>query len=429
MIRLGPPPTALLVGLVVLSLIGAPADALPDGQWYRVEAAGATFYGSVDRFELTRFVEVARLLDAALEGVGPPFLDQPPAPTHLYIFRDAEAYRPYQHRDGGGPAFVDGTHFGRPHAGYVTLNAASSRAERALAHEWVHRRMRRGVPRWAEEGLAEVYASVHSANGRLWIGAPDAVHAEALEGDWLPIRELLSVDDVGTARYRIGRARTLFYAQSWLVVHYLWSDPERRADFVAALSAGRVPTLPDAPTLNAALRRHFEAGPPAIDVGAAPAMPPAPPRGDAMRYADVLFRLGDLLMIQGGRDDEAAEHFRTALGIDSGHGSALGGLAVLAERVGDRETARERFSRALELDPDDPLLRFRYGRSLLEPADSAHLGARFSDGRRLMREALDRAEGARWLRDAIGWVYLVRAGPTPTGRPYRWPSSSRSPAR
>ncbi|MEM8934361.1 MAG: hypothetical protein AAGE94_24420, partial [Acidobacteriota bacterium] len=257
-----------------LTLIALPAHGLPEGQWYEARTEHATVYANVGRAELARFVDRAHWLRAALRSPvsREPFLDRPPTPTHVYIFADADAYRPYQHREGGGPAFVDGTHFGRPHAGYVTLNGASPRADRALVHELVHRSLPHGIPRWAEEGLAEVYASVAPVDGRLLVGAPDPVHAEALAGDWLPLSELLTVDDLGAPRYRVGRARTLFYAQSWLLVHYLWSDPTRRNEWLTMLRAGRPPTLPNPD----ALRRHLDAGPRPIDLGPVPPPPPTP---------------------------------------------------------------------------------------------------------------------------------------------------------
>lgn len=406
------PLRCFVLALVVLgSLLGVaePTRALPEGQWYALESGETTFFGNVDRADLATLVEGAGLLREALRSTEP-FLAEPPSPTLVYLFRDADAYRPYQHREGGGPAFVDGTHFGRPHAGYVTLNAASPRATRALAHELVHRRLPPSIPRWAEEGLAEVYASVSLDEGRLRVGLPDPAHAETLAGDdWLPVSDLLAVEDLGAPRYRVGRARVLFYAQSWLLAHWLWSEPDRRADFARSLAEGRPPRLPAPSILDAALRRHLEAGPPPIEIRPASSpRSPVPRTPEAMRYADALFHLGDLLLIQGGRESEATEHFRTALGIDSGHGRALGGLAVVAERAGDRPTARERYARAVDLAPDDALLRFRRGRNLLPTEPVSPLGADFDLARAELENALDLAPDERWLRDAVGWLYLVR---------------------
>src|SRR5206468_5894603 len=79
------------------------------------------------------------------------------------------------------------------------------------------------VPPWVDEGLAELYATFEERNGgtSALLGAPDLRHVALLRGSTLmSLRELMAVDHSSPV-YNEGNRRSVFYAESWALMHYL----------------------------------------------------------------------------------------------------------------------------------------------------------------------------------------------------------------
>jgi len=107
-----------------------------------------------------------------------------------------------------------------------------------LLHEYAHRLMfqyaRISYPAWYVEGFAEYMAGAQVGDGRASIGEPPAGRVQTLARPWTPYEELLNsrglkrgsvTDDTD----QLGR----FYAQSWLLAHYMLSDSGRTQKFNA----------------------------------------------------------------------------------------------------------------------------------------------------------------------------------------------------
>jgi hypothetical protein len=115
-----------------------------------------------------------------------------------------------------------------------------------LFHEYVHHLMAQhsdaAYPLWYAEGFAEYYAmTAFLADGTIQTGGT-ARHRLAVlnEGDWIPV-DLL----VGTrGSVDAGGSDALFYAEGWLLVHYLAHEPSRRGQlerYLAAINRGDGP--------------------------------------------------------------------------------------------------------------------------------------------------------------------------------------------
>jgi tetratricopeptide (TPR) repeat protein len=83
-----------------------------------------------------------------------------------------------------------------------------------------------------------------------------------------------------------------------------------------------------------------------------------------LSYAEVLYRLGDLLANQRPIRPERRAYFEAAVKADPGHAASLSSLAVEAEGMADWETALALHERASTTSPDDPLVLYRWGRFL-----------------------------------------------------------------
>lgn len=137
----------------------------------------------------------------------------------------------------------------RPEAGPLMLSS-----QQILLHEMAHHILlgARGpaYPAWYVEGFAEYFAGARASADRIDYALPNASRAVTLaQRPWLPLAEVLD----GSAAKRGGADAAKFYAQSWLMTHYLLRAPGRRAQLIAYLTAFAAGADP-----VAAFRQHVE---------------------------------------------------------------------------------------------------------------------------------------------------------------------------
>jgi tetratricopeptide (TPR) repeat protein len=112
----------------------------------------------------------------------------------------------------------------------------------ALYHEYTHALLHLNfaeLPLWLDEGLAEFYGNSQLGEKESKIGTIDNTHLYILrENKLLPIEVLLNVEH-SSPHYNEENRASVFYAESWALVHYLMLDPEARQrqllkNFIAA---------------------------------------------------------------------------------------------------------------------------------------------------------------------------------------------------
>jgi Tfp pilus assembly protein PilF len=98
-------------------------------------------------------------------------------------------------------------------------------------HEYTHAIMNlnfRGLPVWLNEGLAEFYANSVIRDKDLEVGKASPYHLQTLQQEPLiPIGALLTAKE-NSPFYNEANHASMFYAESWAIVHYLMLDPEAR---------------------------------------------------------------------------------------------------------------------------------------------------------------------------------------------------------
>jgi tetratricopeptide (TPR) repeat protein len=100
-----------------------------------------------------------------------------------------------------------------------------------------------GLPLWLDEGLAEFYGNSRLGEKESRVGTIDETHLYILgQNKLLPIETLLTVER-GSPYYNEQNRASVFYAESWALVHYLMLDPEAQQQqllkkFVAAWNQG-----------------------------------------------------------------------------------------------------------------------------------------------------------------------------------------------
>ncbi|MCB1036914.1 MAG: DUF1570 domain-containing protein, partial [Acidobacteria bacterium] len=92
-------------------------------------------------------------------------------------------------------------------------------------HEYFHFLAQTGyqlqLPVWVDEGLAGFWGGTRLTPKETQVGLPNATYLTVLkEGRLLPLPVLAHVDR-SSSHYRQGHKASLFYAQSWALIHYI----------------------------------------------------------------------------------------------------------------------------------------------------------------------------------------------------------------
>lgn len=121
-----------------------------------------------------------------------------------------------------------------------------SQARHTALHEYVHHVIstytNQHYPRWYNEGFADFLASYEDKKKTFKIGNPHGHHASFLEWEkWLPMETVIGA--VREYPFKAGdrRNQSMFYAQSWLAVHYLQTHPDysrKTRDYLKRLNNG-----------------------------------------------------------------------------------------------------------------------------------------------------------------------------------------------
>ncbi|MDQ5844315.1 MAG: DUF1570 domain-containing protein [Acidobacteriota bacterium] len=146
-----------------------------------------------------------------------------PVPTTVVVFKNDSSYRPFKPHANTAGYFQAGED-----VNYITLTTELHGEQDPFAvifHEYTHLLVNntlRNPPTWFNEGLAEYYSTVKIADDQKFVlGSPIASHVYLLrEKKPLPLRTLFQVDQK-SPYYNERDKQSIFYAQSWALVHYL----------------------------------------------------------------------------------------------------------------------------------------------------------------------------------------------------------------
>ncbi len=115
----------------------------------------------------------------------------------------------------------------------LRLDAEGENPYHILYHEYVHLLVRlnfRNFPVWLNEGYAEFFGNTRIGDKELIMGEASRAHIQQLrESKLLPLEILLKVDH-RSPYYNEATKSSIFYAQSWAMVHYLMLDDKMRKE-------------------------------------------------------------------------------------------------------------------------------------------------------------------------------------------------------
>jgi hypothetical protein len=168
-----------------------------------------------------------------------------PVPLTILAFKNDKTYYQSAPLRQGQPIGVPGFFVPADDHDFFVLNLFEEESWRAVSHDFAHLLLNYNYPPvqgWFDEGLAEYFSSIRLDNKQVEIGGDPELHSsftedllqnqsevrnppksltELLSGQaWLALPDLLTMKH-DTSAYSEATHHTLFYAQSWMVVHYL----------------------------------------------------------------------------------------------------------------------------------------------------------------------------------------------------------------
>jgi hypothetical protein len=205
---------------------------------------------------------------------------------------------------------------------HIVLRVDAPPAERLrrVLHEYAHfvtHATHPDPPPWLDEGTSEIWEHTTIGKGRVEVGRPVDEHLKRLRSgkDWIPITELVAANAIPA---KTDAAWTMFYAESWALVHYLMFD---KGD--GALRLDRIPPLRGLPT-DAELQGYVR-GAMADDVkilaGDADGCPDPPVAREMTRLDTLLGRAQALA--DGERPDSGLPLLREVLALEPANAEAL----------------------------------------------------------------------------------------------------------
>ena len=320
-------------------------------------------------------------------GIGGTGREADSSPVRVIGFRSVEQFREYCTRPTSDAYYV-----GSESQDYIVMSRLAADQFSVAAHEYSHAVLHAHglrLPSWLDEGLAEFLSSVRISSTVSTVGGELPIRTRTLRREWIPLADLFSL----TAQSPLRNTRdgaSLFYAESWALVHMLVLSPQygpRFPVFVAALNEGL--------SSPAALTSVYSKS---LDVIAADAHAWihgwhfAPVRMPGVAASDIVVTVASVLPVRArllmgevlfasGELNHAEAVYRELARQAPALAEIPAALGSIALRRGDRERARTEWRRAMDLGIADATLCYRY----------ASLGSDSGLDRDEIRRALERA--------------------------------------
>ena len=369
---------SLTIVVCLLVLLPAQSPVSAKDTWMSVRSRNFLLVGNASEKEIRQVgVRLEQFRDV-FSRLFPKAVINTPVPTTVVVFKNDSSYKPFKPNATTAGYFQSGQN-----VNYITLTSARSGEEdsfRVIFHEYTHLMVNNtlgNVPTWFNEGLAEYYSSFFMEDDQKFVlGRPIANHIYLLrDKKMLPLRTLFKVDQK-SAYYNERDKQSVFYAESWALVHYLilgkrGQRRDQMSKFVE-LTANKVP-MEEA--FQQAFATPFEAMEKELREYIGNSRYPILPghfekkldtettmQSAPITEAEAQAYLGDLALHSNLASAEG--YLQKALTLDPNLGMAHASLGLLRVREGKPEEARKSLERAVAANYQNYLVHYYYAYAL-----------------------------------------------------------------
>jgi hypothetical protein len=219
--------------------------------WVEARSENFTLYSNAGEDRTRKVAIQLELFRKALARITKGLVLDARVPTTTFVFKNEAALTPYRNDREGRPMNVSGYFMPSPFGNFIALDATAGDSPiRVVYHEYFHAVMEASLgdlPLWLNEGLAEYYSTFRSRDSlrKIEIGHPITEHLALLaERGTLPWSNVFETT-ADSPNYNEESRQGQFYAQSWLIVHFLASTDERTKALGKYLTLLRDGTEPD----------------------------------------------------------------------------------------------------------------------------------------------------------------------------------------
>jgi Tfp pilus assembly protein PilF len=324
-------------------------------------------------------------------------------PLQIVAFRNSKEMRQVAPIFNGKPTELAGLFQGGEDRTFIMLDLSVENPWYVVFHEYAHQLMNGNVSvrldPWFEEGFAEYFASIEVDNKEARVGKiPEQTYRILQQDGMIRVAELFRVQQYSKTYNESGDHRNVFYAESGLLVHYLYDNQlvPKLADYFNArmdqkktveqatqqafgmttdqfdkilrnyLSSGRFKYYP-IPTPSGIVAKEFTERP--------------------ISLADAHAVLADIDAHSFDHHDRALGEFEEVLKTDPNNASALRGTGYAYLQRQDFEHAGEYFRRAAERESKDPRVHY-YNVMLMSRAGGLMNGARAEEMKKELATAI-----------------------------------------
>jgi len=340
-----------------------------------------------------------------------------PIPLQIVAFRNSKELRQVVPLWHGKPIQVAGLFQGGQDRCFIMLDMSVENPWEVVFHEYAHQLMNGNltaqVDPWFEEGFAEYFSSIEVDGKQARVGKiPDYDYQILQQQGMMKVSDLLRVRHNSATYNESGDHRTIFYAESSMVVHYLYDNqllPKLATYFTLKVEKG-VPVdeaIQQSFGMSGAqfdkeLHYYVSSGQFKYYAIASPAdIVKSNYTAKPLTQFDSSAVIADIHLHSPDYHEKAAAEFQEILKADPNNAAAARGLGYAYLQARNFEGAGEYFKRAAQADSKDP--RVHYYSALLMSREGS-----FADNSNL-QETIKELETAISLDPGFADAYTLLA--------------------
>lgn len=299
-----------------------------------------------------------------------------PVPLQIVAFRNTKEMRQFAPIFHGKPTEVSGLFQGGEDRSFIMLDMSVDNPWSVVFHEYAHQLMNGNLTLhldpWFEEGFAEYFSSIEVDNKEARVGKiPDYDYLVLQQTSTIKIADLFKVQHYSQTYNESGDHRTAFYAESAMLVHYLY-DKQLLPKVTTYFDLRMGKNLP----VEDAIEQAFGMSPAQFDkvlqgyisggrskYYAIPTPANIASNGytvASVSAADVSAVMADIHLHSPDYIDKSIAEFQEILKTDPNNAAACRGMGYAYLRKNQFSEAGDYFRRAAQADSKDPRVHYYF---------------------------------------------------------------------